>query len=170
MWAAEAGYSPSKRQFFLVSVCTRLSQTMGHFATLFSARPTLGSAEHEGTCWPSRPIGRSSDLCWRWVDYCGDRLANHFGPRGRQLWYDLRRNRSPDSKKEMALRTWHQENGCELRASSAPSATNSRWRKRGLGRCGEPSRVVAKLLAYMVGYRISQALGRRQTALKSLYR
>ncbi|MCS4201839.1 hypothetical protein GGP93_003295 [Salinibacter ruber] len=35
---------------------------------------------------------------------------------------------------------------------------------------GAMTRVVAKPLAHMVGYRINQALGRQQTALKSLYR
>ena len=69
MWAAEAGYSPSKRQFFLGFRLHALVSNRGtpcwQFATSSSARPTLGSAGREIICWTLSPTGRSSDLCWQ---------------------------------------------------------------------------------------------------------
>ena len=103
--------------------------------------------------------------------YCGDRLANLFGRKGGQLWYALRRSQPPESEEEIALRAWHR--GKRARIESVFGSLSDQFQMeetRARSVWGAMTRVVAKPLAYMVGYRINQALGRRQTALKSLYR
>jgi len=103
--------------------------------------------------------------------YCGDHPENLFGRKGGQLWYALRRSQSPDSTEEMAPRAWHRGKRARIESvfgSLADQFNLEETRARSLW--GAMTRVVAKLLAYTVGYRVNQALGRRQTALKSLYR
>ena len=171
MWAAEAGYCPSKRQFFLGFRLHALVSNTGAICDFVLSPANVGErrvAEHllavEADRTKLRPVLADNG-------YCGDRLANLFGRRGGQLWYALRRSQSPDSKEEMALRAWHRGKRARIESvfgSLADQFQVEETRARSVW--GAMTRIVAKLLAYMVGYRINQALGRRQTALKSLYR
>ena len=106
-WAAEAGYCPSKRQFFLGFRLHALVSNQGAICDFVLSPANVGErrvAEHllavEADRTKLRPVLADNG-------YCGDRLANLFGRRGGQLWYALRRSQSPDSKEEMALRAWH---------------------------------------------------------------
>nr|WP_272505151.1 IS982 family transposase [Salinibacter ruber] len=176
MWAAEAGYSPSKRQFFLGFRLHALVSNQGAICDFVLSPANVGErrvAEHllavEAGREKLRPVLADNG-------YCGDRLANLFGRKGGQLWYALRRSQPPDSeretlKEEIALRAWHR--GKRARIESVFGSLSDQFQMeetRARSVWGAMTRVVAKLLAYMVGYRINQALGRQQTALKSLYR
>ncbi len=176
MWAAEAGYSPSKRQFFLGFRLHALVSNTGAICDFVLSPANVGErrvAEHlldvESDREKLRPVLADNG-------YCGDRLANLFGRKGGQLWYALRRSQPPDSeretlKEEIALWAWHR--GKRARIESVFGSLSDQFQMeetRARSVWGAMTRVVAKLLAYMVGYRINQALGRQQTALKSLYR
>ena len=176
-WAAEAGYCPSKRQFFLsfrpyaLVRLYALVPNQGAICDFVLSPANVGErreAEHllavEADRTKLRPVLADNG-------YCGDRLANLFGRRGGQLWYALRRSQSPDSKEEMVLRAWHRGKRARIESVFGSLADQFQVKEtRARSVWGAMTRVVAKLLAYMVGYRINRALGRRQTALKSLYR
>jgi hypothetical protein len=90
-----------------------------------------------------------------WIDngYRGERLAGLFSKHGGALWYALRRNRKAASDREAALNLWHRapcariENVFGLldgQSQIEETPARSVWSVR--------TRVVAKLLAYMVGF------------------
>jgi hypothetical protein len=128
---------------------------------------------------PSKQSGKLGSLrfvrkrtpFWPWADYCGDWLAGLFGKNGGALWYALRRSRKAASEGEAALRAWHR--GLRARIESVFASLEDQFqieKTRARSVWGVMTRVVAKLLAYMVGFVINEALGRPGTALKSLYR
>ncbi|WP_259087697.1 transposase [Salinibacter ruber] len=103
--------------------------------------------------------------------YCGDWLASLFGKNGGALWYALRRSREAASEEESALRAWHR--GLRARIESVFGSLEDQFQMeetRARSVWGVMTRVVAKLLAYMVGFLANEALGRPGTALKSRYR
>ena len=103
--------------------------------------------------------------------YCGDWLAGLFGKHGGRLWYALRRSTEATTKSEAALRAW--QRGLRARIESVFASLEDQFQieeTRARSVWGVMTRVVAKLLAYMVGFVANEALGRSGTALKSLYR
>ncbi len=103
--------------------------------------------------------------------YCGDWLTSLFGKNGGALWYALRRSRKAASEGEAALRAWHR--GLRARIESVFASLEDQFQieeTRARSVWGVMTRVVAKLLAYMAGFVVNEALGRPGTALKSLYR
>ena len=103
--------------------------------------------------------------------YCGDWLASLFGKNGGALWYALRRSRKAVSEGEAALRAWHRR-GLRARIESVFASLEDQFQieeTRARSVWGVMTRVVAKLLAYMAGFVVNEALGRPGTALKSLY-
>ena len=141
-----------------------------------------GSGAWLSVSWPSRRPGRLDSPpffrifrkrvpCWPWADYCGDWLASLFGKNGGALWYALRRSRKAASEGEAALRAWHR--GLRARIESVFASLEDQFqveKTRARSVWGVMTRVVAKLLAYMVGFVVNEAIGRPGTALKSLYR
>lgn len=179
VWAAEAGYCPSKRQFFLGFRLHLLTSSQGAICDFVLSPAHVGErrvAEHllaVEAAWQARQsalYGRARPVL---ADngYCGDWLANLFGKRGGALWYALRRSKKPESEEEAALRAWHR--GLRARIESVFASLADQFQieeTRARSVWGVMTRVVAKLLSYMVGFVANEALGRPGTALKSLYR
>jgi hypothetical protein len=176
IWAAQAGYCASKRQFFLGFRLHLLVSNHGAICDFVLSPANVGErrvAEHLLAVEAARPSALVSAQCPVLADngYCGDWLAGLFGKRGGALWFALRRSQPPSSAGEAALRAW--QRGLRARiesvfASLADQFLLEETRARSLW--GVMTRVVAKLLSYMVGFVANEALGRPATALKSLYR
>jgi hypothetical protein len=180
IWAAEAGYCPSKRQFFLGFRLHLLVSEQGAICDFVLSPANVGErrvAEHMLAVeadWQARQAalaGRAARPVLADNGYCGDWLASLFGKRGGALWYALRRSRKAASDGEAALRAWHR--GLRARVESVFASLEDQFQMqttRARSVWGVMTRVVAKLLAYMVGFVVNEALGRPGTALKSLYR
>ena len=179
IWAAEAGFLPSKRQFFLGFRLHLLVSSTGaicDFVLSPANVPERQVAEHllaVEAAWQARQSAFLSEARPVLADngYCGDWLASLFGKHGGALWYALRRSRKAASDGEAALRAWHR--GLRARIESVFASLEDQFQieeTRARSVWGVMTRVVAKLLAYMVGFVVNEALGRPGTALKSLYR
>ncbi|MFP4229305.1 MAG: IS982 family transposase [Salinivenus sp.] len=179
IWAAEAGFSPSKRQFFLGFRLHLLVSNTGaicDFVLSPANVPERQVAEHllaVEAAWQARQSAFLSETRPVLADngYCGDWLAGLFGKHGGALWYALRRSKEAASEEEAALRAWHR--GLRARIESVFASLDDQFQieeTRARSVWGVMTRVVAKLLAYMVGFVVNEALGRPGTALKSLYR
>ena len=176
IWAAQAGYCASKRQFFLGFRLHLLVSNHGAICDFVLSPANVGErrvAEHLLAVEAARQAALVSAPCPVLADngYCGDWLAGLFGKRGGALWFALRRSQPLRSAGEAALRAW--QRGLRARiesvfASLADQFMLEETRARSLW--GVMTRVVAKLLSYMVGFVANEALGRPATALKSLYR
>ena len=171
IWAAKAGYCASKGQFFLGFRLHLLVSDRGAICDYVLSPANVGErrvAEHLLAAESKRP------RCPRPVladnGYCGRWLAGLFGSKGGSLWYALRRSQAPTSKAETAARAWHR--GKRARIESVFGALADQFTAettRARSAWGVMARMAAKLLAYMLGYAVNRALGRRPTALKSLY-
>jgi hypothetical protein len=184
IWAAEAGFSPSKRQFFLGFRLHLLVSNTGAICDFVLSPADVGErrvAEHlldVEAAWQKKQSALYSETHYsekRPVladnGYCGDWLAGLFGKNGGALWYALRRSKEAASEGEAALRAWHR--GLRARIESVFASLDDQFQieeTRARSDWGVMTRVVAKLLAYMVGFVANEALGRPGTALKSLYR
>ena len=179
IWAAEAGFSPSKRQFFLGFRLHLLVSNTGAICDFVLSPANVGErdvAEHMLAVeadWQARQSSFFSEARPVLADngYCGDWLAGLFGKNGGALWYALRRSREAASQEEAALRAWHR--GLRARIESVFGSLEDQFQMeetRARSVWGVMTRVVAKLLAYMVGFLANELLGRLGTALKSLYR
>jgi len=176
IWAAQAGFCPSKRQFFLGFRLHLLVSNQGAICDFVLSPADVGErrvAEHLLAKEAARAARHSGQACPVLADkgYCGPWLARLFGKHGGRLWFALRRTQVPSSQEEAALRAWHR--GLRARIESVFASLEDQFtmettRARSLW--GVMTRVVAKLLAYMVGFVANLALGRPATALKSLYR
>lgn len=179
VWAAEAGYCPSKRQFFLGFRLHLLVSHTGAICDFVLSPANVGErrvAEHllavEAACQAqqsaflseARPVLADNG-------YCGDWLAGLFGRNGGALWHALQCSKKAASEGEAALRAWHR--GLRARIESVFASLAGQFQieeTRARSVWGMMTRVVAKLLAYMLGFVANEALGRPATALKSLYR
>jgi hypothetical protein len=179
IWAAEAGFSPAKRQFFLGFRLHLLVSNTGAICDFVLSPANVGErdvAEHMLAVeadWQARQSSFFSEARPVLADngYCGDWLASLFGKNGGALWYALRRSKKAASEGEVALRAWHR--GLRARIESVLGSLEDQFQieeTRARSVWGVMTRVVAKLLAYMVGFLANEALGRPGTALKSLYR
>jgi hypothetical protein len=179
IWAAEAGFSPSKRQFFLGFRLHLLVSSTGAICDFVLSPANVGErdvAEHMLAVeadWQARQSSLFSEARPVLADngYCGDWLASLFGKNGGALWYALRRSKKAASGGESALRAWHR--GLRARIESVFGSLEDQFQMeetRARSVWGVMTRVVAKLLAYMVGFLANETLGRPGTALKSLYR
>jgi len=179
IWAAEAGFSPSKRQFFLGFRLHLLVSNTGAICDFVLSPANVGErrvAEHllaVEAAWQAKQSAFLSEARPVLADngYCGDWLARLFGKNSGALWYALRRSKDAASKGEAALRAWHR--GLRARIESVFASLGDQFQMeetRARSVWGVMRRVVAKLLAYMVGFVANEALGRPGTALKSLYR
>ena len=179
IWAAEAGFSPSKQQFFLGFRLHLLVSGNGSICDFVLSPANVGErrvAEHLLAVEAKRQARQSAFLAKaRPVladnGYCGDWLASLFGKSGGALWYALRRSKKAKSEGEAALRAWHR--GLRARIESVFSSLEDQVQveeTRARSVWGVMTRVVAKLLSYMVGFVANEALDRPGTALKSLYR
>jgi hypothetical protein len=179
IWAAEAGFSPSKRQFFLGFRLHLLVSNTGTICDFVLSPANVGErdvAEHMLAVeadWQARQSSFFTEARPVLADngYCGDWLASLFGKNGGALWYALRRSKRAASEGEVALRAWHR--GLRARIESVFGSLSGQFQMeetRARSVWGVMTRVVAKLLAYMVGFLANEALGRPGTALKSLYR
>ena len=179
IWAAEAGFAPSKRQFFLGFRLHLLVSNTGAICDFVLSSANVGErrvAEHllevEAT-WQARQSALFAEARPVLADngYGGDWLAGLFGKHGGRLWYALRRSTEAATKREATLRAWHR--GLRARIESVFASLEDQFQieeTRARSVWGVMTRVVAKLLAYMVGFVANEALGRPGTALKSLYR
>ena len=179
IWAAEAGFSPSKRQFFLGFRLHLLVSNTGAICDFVLSPANVGErdvAEHllaVEAAFRSKQSAFFSEVPPVLADngYCGDWLAGLFGKHGGALWYALRRSKKAASEGEATLRAWHR--GLRARIESVFSSLDDQFQieeTRARSVWGAVTRVVAKLLAYMVGFVANEALRRPGTALKSLYR
>jgi hypothetical protein len=179
IWAAEAGFSPSTRQFFLGFRLHLLVSNTGAICDFVLSPANVGErdvAEHMLAVeadWQARQASLFAEARPVLADngYCGDWLASLFGKTGGALWYALRRSKKAASEGEAALRAWHR--GLRARIESVFGSLEDQFQMeetRARSVWGVMTRVVAKLLAYMVGFLANEALGRPGTALKSLYR
>lgn len=179
IWAAEAGFSPSKRQFFLGFRLHLLVSNTGAICDFVLSPANVGErrvAEHllsVEAAWQARQSSFLAETRPVLADngYCGDWLAGLFGKNGGALWYALRRSKKASSDTEAALRAWHR--GLRARIESVFGSLEDQFQMeetRARSVWGTMTRVVAKLLAYMVGFLANELLGRPGTALKSLYR
>jgi hypothetical protein len=178
IWAAEAGFAPSKRQFFLGFRLHLLVSNKGVICDFVLSPANVGErrvAEHllaVEAKWQARQSAFLAKARPVLADngYCGDWLANLFGKNGGALWYALRRSKQAHSESEVALRAWHR--GLRARIESVFASLDDQFQveeTRARSVWGVMTRVVAKLLAYMVGFVANEALDRPGTALKSLY-
>jgi len=183
IWAAEAGFSPSKRQFFLGFRLHLLVSNTGAICDFVLSPANVAErrvAEHllaVEADWEAKrsALLSESESGARPVladnGYCGDWLAGLFGKKGGTLWYALRRSQKAETRDEAALRAWHR--GLRARIESVFASLEDQFNMettRARSVWGVMTRVVAKLLSYMVGFVANEALGRPGTALKSLYR
>jgi hypothetical protein len=174
IWCAEAGYAPSKRQFFLGFRLHALVNEAGALCDFVLAPANTGEryvAEHllgVEAAWEAEADVQRAVLADN--GYCGDWLAGLFGKHGGMLWFALRRSKRPGSPEEAALRA--EQRGLRARVESVFSVLDDVFKVEETRACsawGVMTRVVAKLLAYAVGMAVNEQLGRRATALKSLY-
>ena len=120
IWAAEAGFSPSKQQFFLgfrlhLLVSNKLVSNKGAICDFVLSPANVGErrvAEHllaVEAKWQARQSAFLAKARPVLADngYCGDWLASLFGKNGGALWYALRRSKKAKSEGEAALRAWH---------------------------------------------------------------
>ena len=184
IWAAEAGFSPSKQQFFLgfrlhLLVSNKLVSNKGTICDFVLSPANARErrvAEHllaVEAKWQARQSAFLAKARPVLADngYCGDWLASLFGKNGGALWYALRRSKKAKSEGEAALRAWHR--GLRARIEGVFSSLEDQFQveeTRARSVWGVMTRVVAKLLSYMVGFVANEALDRPGTALKSLYR
>lgn len=179
IWAAQAGSCPSKREFFLGFRLHLLVSNHGAICDFVLNPANVGErrvAEHLLAVEAARPVRHTalaSARCPVLADsgYCGDWLAKLFGKHGGALWFALRRSKPATSDEEAALRAW--QRGLRARIESVLSSLADQFmieQTRARSLWGVMTRVVAKLLAYMVGFVVNETLGRPATALKSLYR
>jgi hypothetical protein len=184
IWAAEAGFSPSKQQFFLgfrlhLLVSNKLVSNKGAICDFVLSPANARErrvAEHllaVEAKWQARQSAFLAKARPVLADngYCGDWLASLFGKNGGALWYALRRSKKAKSEGEAALRAWHR--GLRARIEGVFSSLEDQFQveeTRARSVWGVMTRVVAKLLSYMVGFVANEALDRPGTALKSLYR
>ena len=179
IWAAEAGFAPSKQQFFLGFRLHLLVSNTGAICDFVLSPANVGErrvAEHMLAVeaeWQTQQAAMLAGARPVLADngYCGDWLASLFGKNGGALWYALRRSRKAASEGEAALRAWHR--GLRARIESVFASLEDQFQieeTRARSVWGVMTRVVAKLLSYMVGFVVNEALGRPGTALKSLYR
>jgi hypothetical protein len=180
VWAAEAGFSPSKQQFFLGFRLHLLVSNTGAICDFVLSPANVGErrvAEHMLAVeadWQARQSSFLSEARPVLADngYCGDWLASLFGKNGGALWYALRRSKEANSESEVALRP-RKRSGLRARIESVFGSLEDQFQMeetRARSTWGVMTRVVAKLLSYMVGFLANEALGRPGTALKSLYR
>ena len=174
VWAAEAGYCASKRQFFLGFRLHLLVDQRGGLCDFVLSPAGVGErrvAEHllgvesrrAAAHDVRRPVLADNGYCGAW-------LAELFGKNGGALWFALRRSQQSASPEESTLRAWHR--GLRARIESVFASLEDQFQvetTRARSVWGVMTRVVAKLLAYMAGFVINEALGRPGTALKSLY-
>lgn len=179
IWAAQAGFCASKRQFFLGFRLHLLVSERGAICDFVLSPADVAErrvAEHllaAEAAWQARQAALCAAGPPVLADngYSGDWLAGLFGKQGGALWFALRRSQPPRSAEEAALRRW--QRGLRARIESVFSALEDQFQMettRARSLWGVMTRVVAKLLAYMVGFVANEALGRPATALKSLYR
>ena len=180
VWAAEAGYCASKRQFFLGFRLHLLVSNQGAICDYVLSPANIGerrvasrllAVEADRQARQSALYGRGTRPILADNGYCGDWLAGLFGKQGGALWYALRRSREPRSEAEAALRAWHR--GLRARIESVFASLEDQFqmeKTRARSVWGVVTRVVAKLLSYTAGFVVNEALGRSGTALKSLYR
>jgi len=179
IWAAEAGFSPSKRQFFLGFRLHLLVSNTGAICDFVLSPANVGErrvAEHlldVEAAWQKKQSAFYSETRPVLADngYCGDWLAGLFGKNGGSLWYALRRSKEVASEGETALQAWHR--GLRARIERVFASLDDQFQieeTRARSVWGVMTRVVAKLLAYMVGFVANEVLDRPGTALKSLYR
>jgi len=178
IWAAEAGFSPSKQQFFLGFRLHLLVSNKGAICDFVLSPANVGErrvAEHllaVEAKWQARQSAFLAKARPVLADngYCGNWLASLFGKNGGALWYALRRSKEASSENETALRAWHR--GLRARIESVFSSLEDQFQveeTRARSVWGMMTRVVSKLLSYMVGFVANEALDRPGTALKSLY-
>lgn len=179
IWAAEAGFAPSKRQFFLGFRLHLLVSNTGAICDFVLSPAHVGErrvAEHllaVEAAWQDRQSAFFAETRPVLADngYCGDWLAGLFGKHGGRLWYALRRSKEAATQSEAALRAW--QRGLRARIESVFASLEDQFQieeTRARSVWGVMTRVVAKLLAYMAGFVANEALGRSGTALKGLYR
>lgn len=182
IWAAEPGYCAAKRQFFLGFRLHLLVSDKAALCDFVVSPASVGEravAEHllaVEAAWQAEQAARGVlDAAGRPVladnGYSGDWLAKLFGKQGGRLWFALPRSKAAQSNAEATLRAW--QRGLRARIESVFASLADQFmlettRARSLW--GVLTRIVAKLLAYMVGFVANQQLGRPATALKSLYR
>ncbi|ABC44131.1 hypothetical protein GGP80_000918 [Salinibacter ruber] len=179
IWAAEAGFSPSKRQFFLGFRLHLLVSSTGAICDFVLSPANVGERRAQGhlldveAAWQQKQSALYSEARPVLADngYCGDWLTGLFGKNGGALWYALRRSKEAASREEATLRAWHR--GLRARIESVFGSLQDQFQMeetRARSVWGIMTRTVAKLLAYMVGFLANELLGRPGTALKSLYR
>jgi len=179
IWAAEAGFAPSKQQFFLGFRLHLLVSNTGAICDFVLSPANVGErdvaahllaveaafqAEQSALFSEARPVLADNG-------YCGDWLAGLFGKHGGALWYALRTSKKATTPEEAALRARHR--GLRARIESVFASLEDQFQievTRARSVWGVMTRVVAKLLAYMAGFVANEALRRPGTALKSLYR
>jgi len=178
IWAAEAGFAPSKQQFFLGFRLHLLVSNTGAICDFVLSLANVGErrvAEHllavEAT-WQAKRSTLFSEARPVLADngYCGDWLASLFDENGGARWYALRRSKDAASESEAVLRAWHR--GLRARIESVFASLEDQFQieeTRARSVWGVMTRVVAKLLSYMVGFVANEALDQPGTALKSLY-
>lgn len=182
IWAAEAGFCAAKRQHFLGFRLHLLVSHSGAICDFVLSPADVGErrvAEHllaVEAAWQARQVALAeAGSAVRPVladnGYSGAWLAGLFGKQGGALWYALRRSQPAASSEEAALRAW--QRGLRARIESVFASLEDQFQMevtRARSFWGVLTRVVAKLLAYMIGFVANEMLGRPATALKSLYR
>ena len=106
IWAAEAGFSPSKRQFFLGFRLHLLVSNTGAICDFVLSPANVGErdvAQHMlaiEAAWQAQQSALFSEARPVLADngYCGDWLAGLFGKSGGALWYALRRSKKAASE------------------------------------------------------------------------
>jgi transposase len=174
VWVAAAGFCPAKRTFFLGFRLHLLVDSRGGMCDVVLSPAAVGErrvAEHLLAIEADR-AGRQGTVRPLLADngYCGDWLAGLFGRGGGALWVAPRRKRRPASPKETTLRAWHRAFRARIESVFGMLADQFRLETtRARSLWDVMTRVVAKLLAYMVGFVINETRGSPGTALKSLY-
>lgn len=176
IWAAEAGFSPSKRQFFLGFRLHLLVSSTGAICDFVLSPANVGERRAQGHpgSRSSQPFIQRRAPSWPTTGTAGTGSRGFLektGERSGALWYALRRSKEAASREEATLRAWHR--GLRARIESVFGSLQDQFRMeetRARSVWGIMTRTVAKLLAYMVGFLANELLGRPGTALKSLYR
>jgi hypothetical protein len=109
---AKAGFSSSKRQFFLGFRLHLLVPNTGAICDFVLSPANVGErrvAEHllaVKADWQARQSSFLSEARPVLADngYCGDWLTSFFGKNGRALWHALRRSKKANSEGGIALR------------------------------------------------------------------
>jgi hypothetical protein len=158
VWAAAHGFCSAKRTFLLGFRLHLLVDSRGGLCDVVLSPGGVGErrvAEHLMAIEADR-AGRQGTVRPVPVEngYCGDWLAGLFGRGGGAIWVAPRRKRRPVSPEETALRAWHRAFRARIESVFGTLADQFQvetTRARSLW--GVMTRVVAKLLAYMVGFR-----------------